>query len=149
LGTVDDRLAITEVCSAFGWLADRRRWEDLEAVFAPQVDLDYTSLNGGEPVKLDASAIVAGWREAFAAMTATQHLIAGHLVEVDGDRATCTANFQATHLGPAPDGDSAWTLGGHYLFGLVREGGGWRIGSLTMTAVWQTGSREAIAAASA
>jgi hypothetical protein len=82
-----------------------------------------------------------------------QHLVAGHLVEVEGDRATCTAQFQATHVlaDPAvnPHGGTTWTLGGHYRYGLVRTGEGWRIAALTMTATWAAGNRDIIALAAA
>jgi SnoaL-like domain len=49
-------------------------------VLAPRVRLDYTSL------------------------TATQHLVGNHLLTIDGDQATCTAAFQATHVLANPHG---------------------------------------------
>lgn len=64
------------------------------------------------------------------------------MVEVDGDRAVATAQFQATHILPNPHGGPVWTLGGHYRFGLVRDDGGWRIDALTMTATWATGNQQ-------
>lgn len=136
-----DRTDIIETCTRMAWHADRREWDLLAGVFADEVALDYTSLNGGEPVTLSPAAVVDAWRGGLGAFEATQHLIANHLVAVDGDTAVCTASFQATHRRSQPYGSPLWTLGGHYRFDLVRTGSGWRIGGVVMTAEWGDGDR--------
>ncbi|WP_369142036.1 nuclear transport factor 2 family protein [Streptomyces sp. R44] len=143
-----DRLDVVDTCNRMAWFADQRDWDALAGVFADEVTLDYTSLNGGEPVTLAPAQIVRGWREGLGAYAATQHLLTGHLVAVDGggdgdgdgdgDGAVCTAGFQATHR--KADG-SLWTLGGTYRFDLSRTGDGWRITGVVMTAVWSDGER--------
>lgn len=118
-----ERLEIIEVCTRMGWHADQREWDRLRTVFAAEVLLDYTSLNGGEPATLTPDQIVAAWSGLLGAFDATQHLITGHLVTVAGDTAVCTASFQATHRLANPFGSPLWTLGGTYRFDLVREDG--------------------------
>lgn len=76
------------------------------------------------------------------------HLVANHLVSIDGDEATCTAAFQATHLLANPHGGPLWTLGGHYDLRLARSGEGWRITSVCMIADWATGNQQIMALAS-
>lgn len=129
-----------------GWLADRQQWTALEDLFCDEVVIDYTSLHGGEPVRWARADVVAAWRPTFEGMQATQHLIAGHLVTFGAEAGTarCTANFQATHLGWVDGRDATWTLGGHYRFDLVRQAAGWRLAGVTMTAVWETGSRQVL-----
>lgn len=46
-----DQLMIIETCTRMAWHADRREWDLVAGVFADRVVLDYTSLNGGEPVQ--------------------------------------------------------------------------------------------------
>ncbi|MEV0620602.1 nuclear transport factor 2 family protein [Nonomuraea sp. NPDC050404] len=136
---------IIETCTRMGWHADRREWERLKEVFAEKVTLDYTSLNGGEPADLTPDQIVGAWKGVLGGFDATQHLISGHLVTVDGDNgdtAVCTANFQAVHRLANPFGSPLWTLGGTYHFDLVRTGGGWRISGVVMTATWADGNRD-------
>jgi SnoaL-like domain len=144
--TDTDHIAIAEACTAMGWWADRRQWDQLETLFSDEVLVDYTSLDGGDPARVSRGDLVAGWRDTLDSLAATQHLIAGPIVTVDGDTATCVANFQATHLATVRDDEARWTLGGHYRFALVRFDEGWRISELTMTAVWETGSREVMGA---
>ena len=111
-------------------------------MLAPRVRLDYTSLAGGEAATVERGDIIAAWRNALGALTATQHLVTNHLVTIDGDQATCTAAFQATHVLANPHGDPTWTLGGHYRFDLTRTSGGWRIAAVTMTADWAAGNQQ-------
>lgn len=142
MSSTEQRTAIVDVTTRMAWLADRRDWDALVGVFAEQVQLDYTSLTGGKPAKLAPADIVAGWRRGLDGLDATQHLISNHLVDIDGDRAVATAQFQATHVLANPHGDPVWTLGGHYRFGLARGGDGWRIDALTMTVTWATGNQQ-------
>jgi hypothetical protein len=141
-----EELAVAEACSSMGWFADRREWDRLEMLFTDQVRVDYTSLAGGEPVLIDRCELASSWSRTLGALSATQHLIAGQIVRVDGDSATSEANFQATHLGFLDGHNSMWTLGGHYRFELSRLLGEWRIAAVTMTAVWETGDRALLGA---
>ncbi|MFF8844957.1 nuclear transport factor 2 family protein [Streptomyces sp. NPDC015127] len=139
--SVEDRLAVVETCTRMAWHADQREWDRLAGIFAEKVALDYTSLNGGEPVELTPAEIVAGWKSALGGYDATQHLVTNHLVDIEGDTAVCTAAFQATHRLATPHGSPLWTLGGTYRFTLVRTAGEWRISALVMTATWADGNQ--------
>lgn len=105
MSNTEDGPAVIETCTRMAWYADQRQWDRLAGVFADKVTLDYTSLNGGEPVALSPAEIVAGWRQALGGYDATQHLITNHLVDLGADTAVCTAAFQATHrLAATPHG---------------------------------------------
>ncbi|MDQ3090477.1 MAG: nuclear transport factor 2 family protein [Actinomycetota bacterium] len=136
------RLEIVEACTRMAHHADRREWDELVAVFAEEIRVDYTSLQGGDPVTVTGEQLVDGWRQALGGLAATQHLIANHLVDADGDLAVCAADFQATHVLPNAQGDPTWTLGGRYRFELRRLEGAWRIAGLTMTTVWAAGNQQ-------
>jgi hypothetical protein len=142
-----DRQDIVETCTRVAWHADHREWDALAAVFADRVEVDYTSLNGGDTVTLSGAQIAEGWSGVLGAFVTTQHLITNHLVTVDGDDAVCTAAFQATHRLTDPYGAGLWTLGGDYRFALRRTDGAWRITAITMTATWGDGNRNLFALA--
>jgi ketosteroid isomerase-like protein len=93
-------------------------------------------------VRLGREDVISAWAGLLGNLDATQHLVANHLVHVDGDTAFCTASFQATHLLANPHGGPIWTLGGHYEFGLARTAEGWRITSVKMIADWATGNQQ-------
>ncbi|MEV8436018.1 nuclear transport factor 2 family protein [Actinosynnema sp. NPDC051121] len=133
-----DRSTVIDTCTTMVRHADHREWDELAGVFADRVTLDYTSLDGGEPVTLAPAAIIDGWRAALGAYAATQHLLGNHLVTIAGDTAVCTADVQATHR--KHDG-TLWTLGGSYRFDLVREHGRRLISGIVFTVAWSDGER--------
>ncbi|MEV0579346.1 MULTISPECIES: nuclear transport factor 2 family protein [unclassified Streptomyces] len=139
--TIEAKYAVAETCTRMAVHADRREWQQLRGLFADRVLLDYTSLAGGEPVRLNPQEIVDAWAGTLGAYDATQHLVANHLVDVDGDRAVCTASFQATHRLATSYGDPLWTLGGDYRWQLVRTGDRWLIDTVVMTATWGDGNQ--------
>jgi SnoaL-like domain len=139
---MSDRDEIVELTSNLGLLVDARHWDAVQGLFWETVDVDYTSLNGGEPASMPPADLVGGWREMLERLQATQHLIAGQVVRVDGDEATAAANVTATHVRPNASGGPHWVVGGRYDFGLRRTDGGWRISALTLTVAWATGNQQ-------
>lgn len=139
--SIADRLQITETASNLGLLVDERAWEALQALFLDTVEVDYTSLNGGQPMTVPPSELIAGWRQNLDHLDATQHHIANHVVTINGDQATCSANVIGTHVMANPTGEPIWTVGGRYDIGLRRSAGRWRICALTLTVQWATGNQ--------
>ena len=142
LQALRDRDEIIRVCTLVVWLSDRRDWAALHDILAEEVDFDYTSLNGGEPMRMPRRAVVNGWRTVLGGLQATQHLVSNQLVTVDGDTAQYTASVLATHVLPNDQGEPTWTVGGHYLYTLARTEGEWRITGIKMTADWTAGNRD-------
>ena len=103
--------------------------------------MDYDHVLGDEPTDVSADEFVEHWRETVSGFEATHHLLTNHRVDVDDDEAVCTAYFQAQHFYPEKRGDSLWTLGGHYRFGLGRTEDGWQIEELIMTGLWADGNQ--------
>jgi hypothetical protein len=123
------------------WHLDHCEWELLLDLFTDRVVVDYSSLNGGEPLTLLREDLIEKWRGNRENLTATQHLVSNQIVQLDGDVATATAMFQATHLLPNLYGAPTWTLGGRYRYGLTRTEAGWHISALTMVIIWADGNR--------
>ncbi|MDQ0200334.1 nuclear transport factor 2 family protein [Neobacillus ginsengisoli] len=59
--TILNKFSIMETISKFYYFADHREWDNLRKLFTDQLTIDYTSLAGGEPVKLDAETLVKHW----------------------------------------------------------------------------------------
>ncbi|MGV9452554.1 nuclear transport factor 2 family protein [Streptomyces sp. NPDC003635] len=136
-----ERQAVVDVCTRMAWHSDQRELEALKSVFADEVRLDCTSLNGGEPAVLSPEQIVDAWSQVLGGYDVTQHLLANHLVTLADDTAVCTAAFHATHRLANPFGAPLWTLGGTYRFDFVRVGGAWRISAVVMNATWADGNK--------
>ena len=138
---MNDRDQVVELVSRLGLLVDARDWGGLRELFCDEVDLDYTSLNGGEAQRLSPDDIVGAWRANLMPLAATQQLIANHLVKLDSDEAAVTTNVTATHVASEATGDPLWTVGDRYDLRVRRSEDQWRIAALTLTVRWATGNQ--------
>ncbi|WP_405937249.1 nuclear transport factor 2 family protein [Streptomyces sp. NBC_00726] len=141
LRVIKDKIDIAEVTSEFGLVIDTHDWDRLKTILAAKVVIDYSLLHGKDPVRTDPQGVVDMWAHVLEALKSTQHLIAGHLVTVDGDTAKCVTNLVAEHYLPNESGSPNWTLGGRYAFGLVRTDGTWLISEVVLIPTWSTGNR--------
>ena len=136
-----DRLAINDAITAIAAGADRHQWDRVRAAFADEVTTDYTALWGGEPQIQGADDLVAQWSGFLPGFEVTHHMVTNRTVTaLDGDTAEAEADFTATHR----IGEQFWTLGGRYAYELIRDGDAWTVSSMTMTPLWETGSRDLV-----
>jgi hypothetical protein len=137
-----DRLDIIEVCTRLHWCVDHRDWDRLDELLAEQVSFP-------TPAELlapgfDGANYVRGRAEIKAAYPVllggliTQHLIAGHQVEIVGDQAVCRAHAINVHV-PEDGQGSVVAHGNEYLFKLRRTGSGWRIYARQTWIRWRSG----------
>ena len=134
-----DRAQVADALARLGLLVDRRDWKALEALFAPVVQVDYSSLFGGSAETKKRADLVGGWAELLPRFSRTQHLLGIASIVIDGDTARAQAPVVAWHFeGDALHGEAtAWTVGGHYDVRLKRTDGRWLIEGLTLEAAWQ------------
>ena len=137
---LEDRLAIIELIGSLSLAIDAKDWDAMGKVFTDTVYHDRTSLTGGEPYTAPVAQFVEGWRQTLQGMDAVHHQITNHVVRLDGDEATCTANMHGTHVLANASCGPIWTVGGRHLYQLQRTPGGWRISGLTFTLQWATGN---------
>jgi len=108
MAAVADKLDIIEVCTRAHWCYDHEAWAALDTVFADTVSMPTVAQVTDDP-HFDADTYLSRYlvtREevkralgSFKEGLTTQHLIAGHQVTLDGDRAVCLAHY---HQHPPP-----------------------------------------------
>jgi hypothetical protein len=143
LRALADRLDIIAVCTRYHWCVDHRDWGGLGDLLA-----DYVSFP--TPAEMSAPGFdPADYRRSRADITAaypgllggvvTQHLVAGHQVELDGDRAVCLAHAINVHQPADQPGGQVVMHGNEYRFELERGGAGWRICARQQWIRWRAG----------
>jgi hypothetical protein len=145
----EDRLAILELIGKLSLRLDAFDWSALEELFTDPVHLDRTSLFHGEPETLSPAELVDGYRKTLGNLDAVHHLITCHVIELNGDQATCAANMQGTHVLANTSGGNVWTVGGRHDYQLERTAAGWKIAGWTFTIQWATGNMNIVALAAA
>lgn len=139
-----DRLDILDLVNRLVLQLDARDWNALENIFTETVYNDRTSLTGGDPETLPRSEFIGGWRYLMAGLDTIHHLVTGHVIDLDGDQATCTANMQGTHVLSNPSGGHFWTVGGRHVYQVTRTPEGWRIAGIIFTIQWATGNQNIV-----
>ena len=139
---MDDHAQIANVIAALGVHVDARQWDKLLALFAPEVQLDYTSLFGGEQQSMTRAQLINSWLQLIPGFTHTTHLIAAPLISVAGDAAQASASVVAWHVirEPAMQAASQWVVRGCYEMNLNKGDHSWVITSLRLARAWTDGN---------
>lgn len=120
-----DWRAIEQVLYDYAWMVDRRKWEMMDAVFAPGATIDYTSTGG---IKGPYRPTLEWLDRALAPWPINLHHITNVTIRIQGDRADARCYFTAPMARLRGDGSQeVITNAGYYLDAMVRTASGWRI----------------------
>lgn len=115
----------------------RSCWADEFYLSVPPLAGDAVPLEGDMRADEHARNVIAMLSE----FKATQHVLANHHIDVEGDTATCCAYLIGTHtLANVEDGDPVQTIGARYDFKCQRMTDGWKITNMKWTRYWSTGN---------
>lgn len=129
-----DERAIDRLLSDYAEAIDRRRWDDLDAVFSHDAVIDYTASGGRRGTRDEIKTWLA---EALASFAVTQHFVTNRRIDVEGDTAAASSCF-FNPLGMPGDDAMAW-VGGWYHDRLLRTPPGWRIIERVQELAWMHG----------
>ena len=127
---MNDRQDITDLISRLGRWLDDKAFDDAGSVLTENVTV---STPGGQAEGIERVVAQASRNH----QVPTQHLITNVLVDLDGDRATATANLLVTFAGPELE-----RQGERYRFGVARTPDGWRLSRIEVTPVWREQMRQ-------
>lgn len=133
-------LRIRTIIESVAALADAGNFESLEKLYADEVEVDYTSLFGGEIEVKSPQALMRQWASALPGFDCTKHDLSNHAARIEGDSAEATCDVQAIHL----IATKSWTVRGRYTYRLTKTDGDWRIVSHKFDLAEETGSREVL-----
>lgn len=141
MNALSDRADLIELIGRYADIADLKEFTELPGlVLADPVTVDFESVAGMPPMTVPLGDYVEALRGSFASFTATHHTITGHVIDIDGDRATIHAHVRAEHWVPdelADGGPDRWLVVGFYDNEAVRTADGWRLSHVRLTASHQ------------
>jgi SnoaL-like domain len=122
---LSDRLEIQDLITAYSYAIDFHRFDELDAIFTPDAQLDFTATGGEAGTLPEIKTWLASVLTHFGGH---QHLVATSLVELAGDEATaktiCHNPMWFSDPATPPLFVGLW-----YLDTFVRTSDGWRISS--------------------
>ena len=136
---MDDRAAVIDTVNRYATALDSRDWALLDEVFTPDAVGDFGRglLTGREAVRDLVRRMLGGCGP-------TQHLLANHRVELDGDAARCVCQVRAFHAGAGAGGGGSYEIFGEYRDRLVRTPDGWRIARRELSVHHEIGTRDVL-----
>ena len=71
-------------------------------------------------------------------------MVSNHVVQVDGNKATCKCYFQAQHVRHSASEGSNFIIAGTYEDILLRINEAWKISSRVLTKIWTEGNEQVV-----
>ncbi|MCO7223198.1 nuclear transport factor 2 family protein [Pleionea sp. CnH1-48] len=138
-----DDAAIKTIVQSVGLLADTGDFSELEKLYAPEVELDYSSLSGGEVELKSPQAIMTEWASILPGFDRTHHQVSNIKVSHNGKTAMASADVVAEHW----VADLYWQVQGSYRYQLHKHNGVWQINAHKFSLLSEKGTREVFASA--
>ena len=135
-----DEAAIYTIVESVANLADRGNFESLAKLYAPEIEVDYTSAFGGEVELKSPQGLMSSWASSLPGFNRTRHQISNIETVVKGNHAIAKADVVANHYLD----EMFWQISGSYEYGLVKEDGQWVIDRMIFLAKSEQGSRDII-----
>lgn len=126
LEELSDRQEIDDLLVDYCYAIDFHQWDDLDAIFTPDANLDLTA-TGGEAG--DFAAMKQWLARTLELFTGHQHLVATSKIELQGDRATGKTICHNPMYLDVDGKQQLLFVGLWYLDEFVRTPDGWRIAS--------------------
>src|SRR3712207_2250013 len=123
---IADESAIRRIVDEIDNACDAKDWKTLRSYFTDEIDVDFTSLSGGEAAKIKADNLIEGWKTNLFAEKKTFHQRGNHRIEIKGDRAEVFSKAYAFNLLESGEVTGLWEVWGNYIHALVRTGNGWK-----------------------
>ncbi len=134
-----DRQAVIDRATQYAFNLDRKDWAGFRACFTDQLETDFSDFGAGPARTAPAEDFIAFDQRVLPAEVTTQHLIANHVVTIDGDEAVLFADAIASHHradGPPPHD---YDVHGAYRMVMERTAEGWKIAKVRLSLRWYEG----------
>ncbi|MEP6900378.1 MAG: nuclear transport factor 2 family protein [Actinomycetota bacterium] len=136
---VADEMAIRLVVDEIDNACDAKDWEKCRSFFAGEVETDFTSLAGGEPVTISADDLIGAWKANLFAEKKTFHQRGNHRIEIDGRSATVFSKAYAFNLLESGEVTGLWEVWGNYSHRFKQTNDGWKCAGITLLVIHQRG----------
>lgn len=136
---IADEMAIRLVVDEIDNACDAKDWDKCRAYFTDEIDVDFTSLAGGEPAKMKADDLIGAWAKNLFEGKKTFHQRGNHRIEIAGDSATVFSKAYAFNLLETGEVTGLWEVWGNYTHELKRTPDGWNCSAMKLEVIHQRG----------
>ncbi|NEQ42553.1 MAG: hypothetical protein F6K00_02905 [Leptolyngbya sp. SIOISBB] len=139
-----DEAAIAVIINSVATFADQGDFGSIEALYADEIQVDYTSLWGGDVQTYMPESLMTAWASVLPGFNQTYHHISNIQIELSDNLATATADVVADHHLEA----DFWQVTGQYEYRFVKAADRWQITHMIFNLVDEVGDRALVTLAS-
>ena len=129
---IADELEIRRIVDEIDNACDAKDWAKCREFFAPEVDIDFTSLAGGEPSRVKAEDLISAWEKNLYADKKSFHMRSNHRIEINQTSAEAFSKGYAFNLLENGEAAGLWEVWGEYVHRLERTDDGWKVSGMTL-----------------
>jgi len=122
----------------FATSLDLKDWRQCRSCFTDQIYTDYSDLRGDPPAIVNADEFVELRRRALSDLL-THHVSTNHLIELNGDEASCVSSMVIYRRVPNNSAETSFDTHCIYTHTLVRTPNGWKISKVKQKVLWNSG----------
>jgi hypothetical protein len=133
-----DRALISETIFRYHRSFDQKDWEACARLFTDTVEIETSGMQGSvaDTQSFARGRLIRILQKMAAPDVVSQHFSGNHIIEIEGDAATCIANSMARSSKPHEGQQAMSIVGGWYTFNLVRTADGWKIRKYRFDQAW-------------
>ena len=136
---IADEAEIRRVVDEIDNLCDEKNWKKLRRLFTEEVEVDFTSLAGGEAAKIKAEDLISAWEKNLFAEKKTFHQRGNHRIKISGERAEVFSKTYAFNLLETGEAAGFWEVWGNYTHILTRTEKGWKCSGMILDVIYRRG----------
>jgi hypothetical protein len=138
-------LAIMKTLARLAHAQDNRDIAAYKGCFTAMIVIDQPMVPGWKPVRMSAEQWANIGVPRLAGFDATHHRLCNHVIDIDGDHATCVVDVSAMHVLTVDGEKMTWAVGGRYHLRLQRQDDGdWLICERALRIRYQLGDETLI-----
>ncbi|MEM9979761.1 MAG: nuclear transport factor 2 family protein [Cyanobacteria bacterium P01_D01_bin.2] len=135
-----DEAAIAVIINSVATFADQGDFDSIAGLYADEIQVDYTSLWGGDVQTHTPESLMTAWASVLPGFDQTFHNISNVQVELADNRATATADVIADHY----LGAGFWQVSGQYEYRFIKQADRWKITHMIFNLADEAGDRTLI-----
>ncbi len=137
-----DEMEIRRIVDEIDNSVDAKNWQTCRSYFLDTIEVDFTSLGGGEQSRISADDLIKNWQTTLFAEKKSHHMRSNHRINISGETAEVFSKGYAFNFLESGDVTGLWEVWGDYQHRLERTSNGWKVSAMTFKVTHSRGDEK-------
>jgi ketosteroid isomerase-like protein len=135
-----DEAKIRRIVDEIDDAVDAKDWSRCRQFFMDDINVDFSSLTGGQPALIKSDELVGAWRTNLYADKKSHHMRSNHRITINGDKAEVFSKGYAFNQLMMKTGGDLWEVWGDYRHILEQTEQGWKVSGMSLSVTHARGN---------